>query len=229
MIDDFSKFVISKRKNATFSFWDSYLEMVDIVLLLTKATRESNWNLHLAAIREVLPWMFAYDRTNYARYFLVYWLEMSSLPSAHLEIYLELGRGNFTVQRQDNHGFSSLACDMAIEKTANRDSKSRGGMTGFTTNKFKQRAEITRDRAFMSGRGERSNIRKDLTESRLECDENAVQSIPSTISNLVNPFGDEPDEDATNLIHLSSGLIASPEVRSDLMTAYNTYLAQEYP
>ena len=33
----------------------------------------------------------------------------------------------WTVQRQSNHGFSSVACDMAIEQTLNKDSKTSGG------------------------------------------------------------------------------------------------------
>ena len=32
-----------------------------------------------------------------------------------------------TVQRQQNHGFSSVACDMTIEQTLNRGSKTKGG------------------------------------------------------------------------------------------------------
>lgn len=40
---------------------------------------------------------------------------------------LEELRDHWTVQRQQNHGFSSVACDITIEQTLNRDSKSKGG------------------------------------------------------------------------------------------------------
>jgi len=36
------------------------------------------------------------------------------------------------VQRNKNSGFSSIACDQTIEQTLNRDSKTSGGMVGFT-------------------------------------------------------------------------------------------------
>jgi hypothetical protein len=39
----------------------------------------------------------------------------------------------WTVQRQSNHGFSSVACDMAIEQTINRDSKTKGGTAKYIT------------------------------------------------------------------------------------------------
>ena len=44
-------------------------------------------------------------------------------------------RENWTVQRQDRYGFSAIACDQAIEQTANRDSKTKGGMIGLTLNR----------------------------------------------------------------------------------------------
>ena len=40
---------------------------------------------------------------------------------------------NFAIQRQSNHGFSAVACDQTIEQTANRDSKTKGGLIGFST------------------------------------------------------------------------------------------------
>ena len=53
----YDKFVEEQRKfHPTFDFWTSYLEMVTILLLFIRATRESNWELHLAATRSMLPW-----------------------------------------------------------------------------------------------------------------------------------------------------------------------------
>ena len=45
---------------------------------------------------------------------------------SHLGVIEELSQ-QWTVQRQGSHGFSSVACDMAIEQTLNRDSKTSGG------------------------------------------------------------------------------------------------------
>ena len=36
---------------------------------------------------------------------------------------------NWTVQRQSEYGFSSVACDQTIEQTFNRESKTKGGVT----------------------------------------------------------------------------------------------------
>lgn len=48
---------------------------------------------------------------------------------------LEDVKKNWTVQRQDRYGFSSIPCDMTIEQTANRDCKTKGGIVGFTLNR----------------------------------------------------------------------------------------------
>jgi hypothetical protein len=67
---------------------------------------------------------------------------------------------NWTVQRQHRYGFSAIACDQAIEQTANRDSKTKGGLVGFTLNRGavnrwilsqSERSAITRQCQKMAG------------------------------------------------------------------------------
>lgn len=53
--------------SATYSFWNSYIELVMTLLAFVRATRLSDWNLHLASLRMMLPWYCAYDRVHYAR------------------------------------------------------------------------------------------------------------------------------------------------------------------
>lgn len=49
------------------AYWMSYIDVVgDILLGLLRASREGDWELHMAAIRKMIPWCFAYDETNYA-------------------------------------------------------------------------------------------------------------------------------------------------------------------
>ena len=51
------------------AFGMSYIDMVeDILIGLLRASCEGNWNLHLHAVRSMIPWCFAYEKVNYARY-----------------------------------------------------------------------------------------------------------------------------------------------------------------
>ena len=42
------------------SFWMSHLEIVEILLNLLRTSREGEWELHLSAIRKMIPWCFAH-------------------------------------------------------------------------------------------------------------------------------------------------------------------------
>lgn len=66
--DGFTDYITSQCDSSpTYKFWTSYLQMVRVVLLFVRATRESDFGGHLIALRQMLPWFFAYDRQNYAR------------------------------------------------------------------------------------------------------------------------------------------------------------------
>eukprot|EP00057_Strongylocentrotus_purpuratus_P028770 XP_011683244.1 PREDICTED: uncharacterized protein LOC105447183 [Strongylocentrotus purpuratus] len=217
-----------KKTSGTFACnWCSYLDMVDTLLQFTRATRESNWDLHLAAIRAMLPWMFSYNRTNYSRYLPIYWMEMHELARTHPDILKEFQDGNFAVQRQDAYGFAGVPCDQTIEQTVNRDSKTRGGLKGFTVNKgavcrwtvgHHERAAIMRQCEEMAGKGQRAALRKDLTEGRMKRDQEDVQRIMETVTSLANPFEDVTCT-SSEIVHLASGVVASSDVSTDLMVA----------
>ena len=65
------------------------------------------------------------------------------------------------------------------------------------------------------GKEDEVRLRKDLDQSRIERDEKDVEAIVSTIRSMVNPFNVE----GTDLLHLSSGVVASEEVKGDLLGA----------
>lgn len=69
----YAEFISGKCSNPTYAFWNTYLEMIEILLLFVRTTCEENWKLHLSAIHSILPWFVAYDHITYARYLPVYW------------------------------------------------------------------------------------------------------------------------------------------------------------
>ena len=63
------------------AFWMAYIDMVeDILIGILHASCEGNWNLHLHAVRNMIPWCFAYDKLKYARYMSPYYAQMTNLP-----------------------------------------------------------------------------------------------------------------------------------------------------
>ena len=54
--------------------------------------------LHIASIRAMIPWFFAYDRHNYACYIPYYYAQMTQLPVEHPDVHAEFMQGGFAVQ-----------------------------------------------------------------------------------------------------------------------------------
>ena len=139
--NDFSRLSSRLEKHSTdlrkaspmAALWLSYLDMVQLLLLFLRATRTQDWSLHLACIRRMLPWFYAYNHTNYARYGTYYWADMSTLSTRNPSAHEALQSGDFCVARSERH-FAQVPVDQAIEQTLNRDSKTMGGIVGFSRN-----------------------------------------------------------------------------------------------
>jgi hypothetical protein len=78
LFDQFLEILRTERGDLT-SFWMSYVDMVALLLELIRSSRERNWTMHLASIRSLIPWCFAYDHLNYAKYVPVYYSDMTNL------------------------------------------------------------------------------------------------------------------------------------------------------
>ena len=61
--------------------------MDEIMLGLLLSTRYGDWLLHFPSIRAMIPWYFAYDEVNYARYLSYYYATMSGLLIDHPEVH----------------------------------------------------------------------------------------------------------------------------------------------
>lgn len=74
---------------STFDLWNSYCEIVELLLTVIRATRTGDWDLHLTTAAEMTLWFFSYDHTNYARYMSIYLHEMPQIFSpSHLRLPL---------------------------------------------------------------------------------------------------------------------------------------------
>lgn len=226
LLKAYEGFVKKSSTNQTFTFWIIYIEMVEDLLLFIRATREGNWTLHLSTVQSMLPWFFACDKVNYARYLTAYWVEMSNLEDTHLTAHQQLLSGDFVAQRHQQHGFAGTACDQVIEQTANRDSKTKGGISGFSLNKGAvhrwtltqhERAAITHECKAMAGQCPVSHLHSELDSARTQRDHADVMNITATVQNMANPF--DPSLDGESLHQISSGQQAPDSVARDLLGA----------
>jgi hypothetical protein len=114
-----------------FMFCDRLLEALQILLLNVRAEREGNWGLHLQAIGAMVPYFFAANRQNYARWTPVYILDMLNLPQ---EVQNAFECGQFAVP-QIPGCFNGIWSDGHRKKHVIRDSKSSSGIVALTRKK----------------------------------------------------------------------------------------------
>ena len=123
----------SSEKNSR-SFWLSCLEMSEILLNTIYAGRSGSWHHLLESITEMLPYCFAYDHINYARYLTYFLGDMLQLNQSFPEMYKQVIVGDFATQLSSDKLFSCIETGKAIEMNLNKDTKTPSGTTGFSTN-----------------------------------------------------------------------------------------------
>lgn len=201
----------------------SYIQLVDVLLALIRASRDGNWHLHLHAIREMIPWCFAYDKVNYARYLPAYYAQMISLEKEHPDVYQQFMDGHFTVQLGDERSFSRIPVDQTTEVTVNKDIKTPGGASKCSLkisaiNRYYLTAEyrcsfLGQLRDFVQVKRSSAH-HDDLHEPRIEKDEKSVASVQSLIESCENPF-----DQSHELSSISTAQKVPLNVANDLVRA----------
>ena len=128
--DDWKEEMSKKRPH--FLFWDLVVHFEICCLQLVRAFREADFSLYIHALTNIVPWMFALDQTNYARWLSVHIRNMCELPVQHPDVFQRFCNGSFVVHKTERV-FSSIALDQAHEQV-NSEVKGEGGAVGLTEN-----------------------------------------------------------------------------------------------
>ena len=108
------------QKHSTFKFWDQFLKKDCFCYLsLWLAIRSGNWDLRLAALKEMVSLFHAFDRYNYAQLIPLHLNMINGLPDY---IISDFKNGAF-VNSISGIPFSSVAFDEAHEMKINKDCK----------------------------------------------------------------------------------------------------------
>ena len=219
-----------RKQSSTFAFWESFLEAGNTLLRLLRADREANFQLHLDAVLEAIPFFHLAGRVNYARYTPVYVSEMKSLETAQPDMFQHLMNGGFVVRRKQETTFNCVPTDQALEQTINREAKSDGGIIGFTLRKgallrWLLTRHITGEYAErykeMCLSNPQSRQHEELGHARMITDLNNVKQVRDYILNhCQDPFdlSDVPEK----LINIVSGQVASAAVEKSLASLLST-------
>lgn len=114
-----------RTASSQFRFWDVALELELNVLLSERSFRTGDFELYLTALKKIVPWFFALNRTHYARWIPVHIRDLINMETLHPSLYEEFKAGRF-VARLSTRDFSAVALDQAHEQQ-NAKLKGDGG------------------------------------------------------------------------------------------------------
>jgi len=240
-LDEFDR---CRATDPNFEFWTNYIKMVSTLLEFIRANREGDWQAHLKSFTQMLPWLCAYDHTNYARWGPVYLSDMKMLENTAPDVYSAFLAGNFVVQRS-KRPFSSVPVDQATE-WINRMCKISNGIIGITRNDtardrfcltWCERSEIALDTKRLLKLiddeivEEAISTRKEAMPGRLRHDEGNVQNLmdqferfrifqaADTLPPAQSPDLVEESQEPT-LVSLTTNDLATMGIQTSLLSAY---------
>ena len=154
-------------------------------MLPGKAARNST-----SSVKEMLPWFFDYDHTNYARYLVT----IVSLKDTQPEAHQLLADGNFGVQKSTSHGFSQLPVDEIFRQTMNRSTKKKGGTVAFQSwmlTAHSRAALADKCRVMVSMDRDQDKVHRETGYTRMQRGEADVRKVMEVVRNWCDPFAPE--------------------------------------
>ena len=103
------------KEQPQFKYWTLVLHFQITILQMIYSLRAGKFVKYVESLSKLMPWLFALDHTNYARWLSVHIRDMVQLESIHPEIYHEFCSGSFVV-RKTQRKFSSIAMDQLHEQ-----------------------------------------------------------------------------------------------------------------
>lgn len=181
-----------------------------------RAIREGNFSSYVRSVAALMPWMFALDHVNYARWLSVHVRDMSTLQENHPSVYQKFESGAFVVNKT-KHAFSSIALDHAHEQE-NAAIKGDGGAVGLTENPSALRrwmiggpeiARMVREYEEQSAPEKKESTKHhEQVPSLQNTFLKNVKSLVNAVEELGNPF----KEDSGDLLSLDTKDIMPKEV-----------------
>ena len=90
------------------------MKMFEVLSLFIRASREENWELHLASLELIIPYFFSHDQLNYARFTPLYIATMMELKEND-EMGWQYLKDKFSINKMDIL-FCSIGSDHALEQ-----------------------------------------------------------------------------------------------------------------
>ena len=212
--ETFKDEVRAGKHGRTAQFWlVYYLDFMMNQHLLHSAIQTNDFSLRLCGLKGMMPFTFALDKQNYARYGSYYVHSLENLDITHPGCRELLEDKGISVQAQERYPCRT-AIDQRGEQTINRDAKTSGGIKYFASDEnsilkwtLNRAAQSKNTEALytLAGVHHSDTIYKSTRPSEFLKSEKYVTSVIRVLTEeYINPFGDDLNKES--LFNLSSGL-----------------------
>ncbi|KAE8742640.1 hypothetical protein FOCC_FOCC011820 [Frankliniella occidentalis] len=113
-----------------FLFWATVLNLEVLYLQFVHSIRARDYGNYRKTLKAMMPWFFAMDRQNYARWLSVHIKDLADLQAVAPELHIEFSKGNMFFPKTKRR-FSCLGFDQVHEQN-NALVKGDGGAVGLT-------------------------------------------------------------------------------------------------
>ena len=226
--EEYRNQVKARLLGKTAQLWLTYMDMIKMQHALHTAVQENNFNLGLFSWEYFLPFYFALNKTNYARYGSYYVAELKAMDTRFPDLKEILKSKGLSIQAQGKYPLRT-AVDQRGEQTINRDAKTAGGIKAFGTNTDSvakwclNRAEQAKNKKILEnlcGLDKEGESYKPTRPSQIRRSEKLVESVIEVLTeDYINPF--QADVEKDKIVCLSSGVPVSQEIADSLLSLEN--------
>ncbi|KAJ8046459.1 hypothetical protein HOLleu_05133 [Holothuria leucospilota] len=195
------------------------------ILLLIRSFREANFNLYCDSLSELMPYFFANNNTNYARWLSIHLRDMVTLEEKHPQVAQEFHNGKFVIHKS-NREFSGMAIDQAHEQ-ANAVIKADGGAIGIKEDPSALRRwmvagpEVSHLVAqYEKASGAQETSQQNSHHEQNQRAQNAFLERVEKLFNVMTDMGNPFQEDSRDLMSLDTKDIAHPSAAKLISTHY---------
>jgi len=189
-----------KLQSLQFRHWHLVLTMELAILVFIRSLKESNFSLYRQALCQLIPYMYANNNVNYARWLLIHLIDMMTLEERHPQIAEAFRAGKFVVHKSDRD-FSAMAIDQAHEQ-ANAVIKGDGGAVGIAEDPSALRRWMVAGPAVsqLVAQYEEASELRDVSKQTKHHEQipttqrsflEKVQRLTNTLEEMGNPFQEE--------------------------------------
>ena len=119
----FSDLKFLQRTSRTGKLWIQYMDFVLIIRMFIRAERTENWNLHIHATEQMMPYFAANGHDKYTKATAKYLEDATNMCEC---IGKKYNGGQFSITRNDKLFWSGTFSDQIIEQTLMRSGKTQG-------------------------------------------------------------------------------------------------------